>query len=691
MAEQYPYTNRLIHEKSPYLQQHAHNPVEWYPWGQDAFTVAAEQDKPIFLSIGYSTCHWCHVMERESFENLDVAQLLNESFVCVKVDREELPEIDNLYMEFAQGMMAGAAGWPLNVVLTPELQPFFAATYMPPTGRQGMMGLVDLVHRIHEIWEGEEREQVIQQAHGIVDVFQQNIHTMGDEVPSKDLLQDAAEMLFRMADPIYGGIKGAPKFPIGFQQNLMMRYSLTNKDSRAMFLVDRTLDMMQRGGIYDHLGGGFSRYSVDEQWLTPHFEKMLYDNALILMSYLEAWQATQNPLYHTIIDEVLTYILRDMTHVEGGFYSAEDADSEGHEGFFYTWTYKEVMALIGNYEHADQFCDYFGITPAGNFEGRNILHTPLRLEEFAKKALIDPKMFDSEVREYKRVLFLARQERIHPFKDDKILSSWNGLMIAAMAQVGAAFNDMRYLEAAERAARFIKGHLYVEGQLMHRWREGQSGFLGGLDDYASMIKAAIALFETARGVEWLQWAMELTQLTETHFKAEKGAYFMTTELEPFVILRKCQYSDGAEPSGNALHTENLLKLNQMSEERHFIESAEDVFRAADKFIEQYPPGYCYHLMNLVHYYDSNAPTIVVALNHKQEFMSEIRHRIFKKFIPHKAVIWRHEGDEALFQYLPFVREQGPINGNTTLYICRKGVCKQPVYEFSEICNELDNL
>lgn len=382
MPDQPLYTNRLIHQKSPYLLQHAHNPVDWYPWGEEAFEAAKKEDKPIFLSIGYATCHWCHVMERESFENVEIAQLLNQTFINIKVDREELPDVDSLYMEFAQSMMAGAAGWPLNVLLTPHLQPFFATTYLPPHSSHGFMGLNDLVRRIAELWATEEKLKIADQAEKIVEVFASNVHSKGEQLASADIITAAADLLYKMADPVYGGIRGAPKFPIGYQYSFLLRYYKRFKDTRSLFLAEKTLEMMHRGGIYDHLGGGFSRYSVDEKWLVPHFEKMLYDNAILAQAYLEGWQLTKRAPFRQVCEEILNYVLRDMTHPEGGFYSAEDADSEGQEGLFYTWTEQEILEALGTTE-GKRFCEFYGVTPSGNFEGRNILHTPFSLEEFA--------------------------------------------------------------------------------------------------------------------------------------------------------------------------------------------------------------------------------------------------------------------------------------------------------------------
>jgi uncharacterized protein YyaL (SSP411 family) len=682
------YTNRLIHQKSPYLLQHAHNPVDWYPWGEEAFQAAKDQDKPIFLSIGYATCHWCHVMERESFENVEIAQLMNQAFINIKVDREELPDIDSLYMEFAQSMMAGAAGWPLNVILTPELEPFFAATYLPPYSSHGLMGLVDLIQRISELWSSEERHKIINQAEKIVELFSHSVRTRGELLPGPEQVVTAAELLYKMADPVYGGIKGAPKFPIGYQYSFMMRYYKLTKDNRALFLVERTLDMMHRGGIYDHLGGGFARYSVDERWLVPHFEKMLYDNAILAQSYLEAWQLTKRPLYRQVCEEILGYVLRDMTHSEGGFYSAEDADSEGHEGLFYTWPYEEVMEILG--PEGDLFCEFYNITPKGNFEGRNILNMPLPLEEFAvKQHRVEEelrKLFEVQ----RRKLWQAREKRVHPFKDDKILSSWNGLMIYTLAEAGKAFQYEPFLQSSIKAARFIKKHLWQDGELLRRWRDGQAMFSSSLEEYALMIRGVLSLFEANAGSEWLEWAIEMSQRLKERYKDEGGAFYQTDGSDKNLILNRCQFSDGAEPSGNAIHAENLLRLYQLTQESEYLRQAEDILKAVKDYLENYPPGYCYHVMDLQRYYDRKAPTFVIALNSRKEYEKELKQAIFEKFIPHKEVIWQTQ-DVELEELLPFIKEQNPQDDRTTLYICHEGVCQKPLDQLSEILDAIEKV
>ena len=688
MPEHPLYTNRLIHQKSPYLLQHAHNPVDWYPWGEEAFQAAKDQDKPIFLSIGYATCHWCHVMERESFENVEVAQLMNQVFINIKVDREELPDVDSLYMEFAQSMMAGAAGWPLNVILTPDLEPFFAATYLPPYSSHGLMGLIDLIQRVSELWSTEERNKILNQAEKIVEMFSHSVHTKGDLLPDPEQVSNTAELLYKMADPVYGGIKGAPKFPIGYQYSFMMRYYANTKDNRALFLVERTLDMIHRGGIYDHLGGGCARYSVDEKWLIPHFEKMLYDNAILAQSYLEAWQLTKRPLYRQICEEILRYILRDMTHPEGGFYSAEDADSEGHEGLFYTWPYEEVVQILG--PEGRLFCEFYDITPQGNFEGRNILHTPVSFEEFAGKHQCEEEDLRRQFEAQRRNLWQIREKRVHPFKDDKILSSWNGLMIYTLAEAGKAFQHEPYLQASLKAARFIKKHLWQGQELLRRWRDGQPMYSGSLDEYAFMIRGILSLFEANAGSEWLEWAFEMVQILKERYKEEGGAFYQTDGSDKNLILRRCQFSDGAEPSGNAIHAENLLRLHQLTQQEDYLLQAEDILKAVKDYLENYPPGYCYHVMSLQRYYDRKAPTLVIALNSKKEYDKELKQSIYEKFCPNKAVIWQTQ-DVELEELLPYTKIQNAQQDRTTLYICREGVCQKPLDELPDMHEAIEKL
>ncbi len=690
MSEEHSYTNRLIREKSPYLLQHAHNPVDWYPWGEEAFKTAFEQDKPIFLSIGYATCHWCHVMEEETFENPDVASILNDTFVNIKVDREELPEVDSQYMEFAQSMMSGAGGWPLNVILTPQLRPFFAATYLPPYSAEGMTGIVELIQRIGEVWQGEERERVLAQADKIVEVFRESIHTKGTHVLGKRDIEASIELFYKMADPLYGGMKGAPKFPIGYQTNLLMRYSSFMQDGRSLFIAERTLDMMHRGGIYDHIGGGFSRYSVDEKWLVPHFEKMLYDNAILTYAYLDAWKLTKRELYREVCEDILRYVLRDMASPQGAFYSAEDADSEGVEGLFYTWTPGEIEDVLGVQE-GRVCCQFFGVSDFGPMEGRSIIHTPKRADEFAVDAGVDPLSLEGWIADWKQQLFLKRKSRIHPLKDDKILTSWNASMIYSLVEAGNAFGNTAYLEAGLKAACFLREHLWRNGRLYRRWREKDVQYIGGLEEYAYLIRALISLFEAGFGVEWLSWALELTEYLKNYHKEDNGAFYQTDGADPYLILRRCQFSDGAEPSGNSIHCENLLRLYQLTYNPDFRSQAEDILKGVEKYFTQYPLGYSFHLMNLIRYYDGKSPTIVIALNAGHDLEEELRQMIFAVFMPHRAIIWRNLEDVELFKLLPQIERQVPLNGKTTVYICHDRICEKPLTEIGLIREAMQRL
>lgn len=690
MAAKYLFTNRLIHEKSPYLLQHAHNPVDWYPWGEEAIQIAKAQKKPIFLSIGYATCHWCHTMEKESFEDSGIANLMNETFINIKVDREELPEVDALYMEFAQGMMAGSSGWPLNVILTPELMPFFAATYLPPTSQGSMMGLTELIQHIQQLWEGSEKEKIEFQASKIVEFFSQHVVTTGDKFPTEQMMQELLETYFKIADPIYGGLKGAPKFPVGYQYQFLLFCSSVLKDSRALFLVERTLDLMHRGGIYDHLGGGFSRYSVDNRWIIPHFEKMLYDNALLADAYISAWRYTKHPQYRIVACEILDYVLRDMTHPEGGFYSAEDADSEGREGAFYVWKYGEIEKLLGK-ERAKRFGEFYGVTEEGNFEGANVLHIPLGMHSFAEKHHCFPHELEAEFAEDKKILFAAREKRVHPLKDDKILTSWNALMIHALTEAGAAFNEPKYMDAAVKCIDFLRTYLWHGVEISRRWRDLEAMHRGGLDDYAFLIRALLTLFEKGKGTRYLKWAMELTDLVEKNFKIEGGAFYQSDGQDPLIILRRCSLSDGAEPSGNAVHCENLLRLYRITHNSKYLTQAEDVFRAVEPLLSNYSPGYFYHVMNIGRYYDVQAPTWIVRLNRQNQYEDEIKSALGASFQPYATVVFIPHEQEKPGQLQPILEEYPVIDDKTTLYCCYPGRCLAPIMDVHQMIEAIQKI
>lgn len=682
----FPYTNRLINEKSPYLQQHAHNPVEWYPWGEEAFAKAKQEDKPIFLSIGYATCHWCHVMEKESFGNPEIAKLMNEAFVNVKVDREELPEIDGMYMEFAQALMASAGGWPLNLVLTPDLKPFFAVTYLPPVNQKGLIGIQQFIQYIQQLWHSEDKPKIIEQADKIVEMFSQAAAIAGTELPQPHLLQIAEEVLFEGMDPVYGGLKGEPKFPMGYQCLFLLEQARSKADSRALFCVELTLDRMMHGGIYDPLGGGFSRYSVDERWEVPHFEKMLYDNALLASAYLQASQFLGNASYQKVAERTLAYLLGEMKHPEGGFYSAEDADVAGHEGMYYTWTMREIRDLLSN-EEAEIFCQYYSISESGNFEGRNVLHSPFSLEEFSEALQLPISEVDDLLEKARSVLLKQRSLRQRPFKDDKIICSWNGLMIDTLVQASQILKEEKYAAEAINTAEFLYKNFYKEGRLLRRWREGEARFQGGIDDYAFLIKGLLSLFEHRGDSRWLKWAIELSDLLVKDFKAEEGAFYFHIP-DPTLLIRKCEFYDGAEPSGNAVHCENLLRLFQITGSSTYLSLAEDILKASKVYIESYPPGATYHLKNLQRYYDKQAAMVVIALDEANTLEQEIRECLYLKGHPHRTVIWKRPKDTLLETLIPSLVDKKTIDGQTAVYVCKPDHCEAPLLDKAAILRTL---
>lgn len=678
-----PFTNRLIHEKSPYLQQHAHNPVDWFPWGEEAFQKARELDRPIFLSIGYSTCHWCHVMERESFSNPEIGKLLNDAFICIKVDREEHPEVDSLYMDFAQVLMAGGGGWPLNVILSPDLKPMLAVTYIPPRPMKEMIGLPDFIAQVKQLWESPERKELVLQSERIVEAFGHTSNATGHELPTQQNLNESVDRFFEITDPVNGGLRGEPKFPLGFQMEFLLNWSRLKSDSRALFYVKLTLDMMQRGGIYDHLGGGFSRYAVDEEWTIPHFEKMLYDNAILAKAYLQAWKYTKNPLYARVTREILDYLIRDLMHPEGGFFSGEDAESQGHEGLYYTWIPQEVQEVLPG-DEGELFCAFYDITTQGNFEGRNVLHVDLPVEEFAPALQMHTQDVEKLLAKGRESLLRRRQTRPRPLRDEKILTSWNGLAIDALARAGAALQEPKYTAAAEKAVAFLEKNLWQNGHLLHRWCNGEAKFPGVLDDHAFLIKGLLSLFEEGCGIKYFEWALALTKILERDFKEIEGAFYFTDERTQ-LILRQCEFYDGAEPSGNGIHTENLLRLYQMTLEEAYLRQAEDVLKAAKEYIVKTAPAAFYHMINLQRYLDTSAPTVVVVPDQKGSDKEKIHTALSAHFSPHLLTLWKSGTD------FPLEKDKIALQDNTTTYICRQNKCEAPLTKLDEIVKSIEKL
>jgi len=591
-------SNRLIHAASPYLLQHARNPVDWYEWGPEALERARREDKPIFLSIGYSACHWCHVMERESFENEAVARVMNEHFVCIKVDREERPDLDDVYMAATQAL-TGAGGWPMSVWLTPELKPFYAGTYFPPESRYGRPGFGDVLSYLAEFWR-EDRQKVLRQAAALTDaVMQFSAVEGGGDIPSHDLVVRAALHLAAAFDPVKGGLPGGGtnKFPPSMAMDLMLRarHHLRDGDeaarasaARLLSLVELTLDRMAHGGIYDQLGGGIARYSTDADWLVPHFEKMLYDQALVSDIYLKAYQLTGKALYGRTAGEILDYVIRDLQGPEGGFYSTRDADSEGEEGRFYVWTRAEVQAVL-DADAAELFCDYYDVTEQGNWEGRNILHVARPVETVAKLHGIDAAALEATLADARRRLLEARERRVKPHLDDKVLASWNGLMIASMARGSRVLGQARYRHAAEQAAEFILNRMRANGRLLRTYRAGKAHTPAFLDDYAFLIDGLLSLHEATLDRRWLEEAALLNeQAIDLFGDHEGGGFFFVARDAETVLVRAKDANDGAIPSGNSVQLANLLRLSALLDRDDLAKEAERLLRAFGGQLEQSP-------------------------------------------------------------------------------------------------------
>lgn len=677
--------NRLLREKSPYLLQHAYNPVDWYPWGPEAFDKARKEDKPIFLSIGYSTCHWCHVMEHESFENEETASLMNETFVSIKVDREERPDIDHMYMAVAQ-MMTGRGGWPLNIVMTADKKPFFAGTYFPKESRFGRIGLDDLCRRIKELWT-KQRNDVLQSADKILAAIRQ----VPDEHPGGSLDKSVLETAFRQLSQRYdtrlGGFGEAPKFPTPHNMLFLLRYWNRTGDQSALDMVEETLQALRRGGIYDHVGFGFHRYSTDAEWLVPHFEKMLYDQAMLAMAYLEAYQATGKRQHAITAEEIFTYVLRDMTSPQGGFYSAEDADSEGEEGKFYVWKLEEIHKILEDGE-AEVVTDAFNLNARGNFReeatgritGNNIPHMRKSLDQVALTLGISEEDARSIVERARGKLFEAREKRIHPHKDDKILTDWNGLMIAALSKGARVLGKPEYAQAAGKAAAFVLGTLRNGGgRLLHRYRDGEASLPAHVDDYAFFIWGLLELYEATFDASYLQTALVLnTEFIERFWDPHLGGFYFTADDSEDLIVRKKEIYDGATPSGNSVAALNLLRLGRIAAAPDLEEKADRIGRAFSGSVKQFPSAYT-QLMMAVEFGLGPSREVVIAGNPDAADTRIMLKQLRRPFLPHMVVLFRptdHERPE-ITRIAAYTDGQTSIDGKATAYVCRDYNCELP--------------
>lgn len=675
--------NRLVNEKSPYLLQHAYNPVNWYPWNEEAFQKAKTEDKPIFLSIGYSTCHWCHVMERESFEDEEIAKILNGYFVSIKVDREERPDLDAIYMSFCQAL-TGQGGWPLTIIMTPDKKPFYAGTYFPKTSKYGHPGLIDVLHKLAEVWK-RQRDEIQKSSQEIQQAVKDSVISNIKSDISKEIIHVAYKELNHLFDPVYGGFGDAPKFPTPHNLSFLLRYYKITGEEKALEMVEKTLDHMYQGGIFDHIGSGFSRYATDKKWLVPHFEKMLYDNALLAIAYLEAYQLTGNNRYCQIADKIFTYVLRDMTATEGGFYSAEDADSERVEGKFYVWEVKEVEEVLGK-EDSAVFCKYYDIKHGGNFEGKsipNLIGTSLNDMEG------DPAL-EEKMDEWRDKLFEHRLQRIHPHKDDKILTAWNGLMIAAMAYGGRVRNNAAYTHAAKKAAGFILNHLVREdGRLMARYRDGEAAYIGTIDDYAFLIWGLIELYETTFETIYLEQAMALNQDMLYYFWDEQeGGFFISGRDSEELVIRPKEIYDGATPSGNSVATMNMLRLAKITGDRELEDKALSQFHTFGGNIKQNPNAYTHFLMAFLF---ASMPTkeIVIAGDKEKKDAKEMLMKTNEVFSPFTIVIL-NDGNPQLYKLVPFVEHQRMIGNTATAYVCENFACNAPISDIEQFMELLRN-
>jgi len=669
--------NRLAKEKSPYLLQHQYNPVDWYPWGEAAFSKAKAEDKPIFLSIGYSTCHWCHVMERESFEDGEVATILNEGYVSIKVDREERPDIDHLYMTFCQAM-TGHGGWPLTIIMTPEKKPFFAGTYFPKNGRMGMPGLIEILEKVREIWR-VDCNMLVQSGEEITEsILKKGLALQPGELKPEVL--DNAYQTYRIHyDSLYGGIGNAPKFPAPHNLGFLLRYGkvVAKKDpeieKETGQMVEKTLEQMYKGGIFDHIGYGFSRYSTDRKWLLPHFEKMLYDNALLAIVYLEVYQATKKPFCREVAEKIFTYVLRDMTSPEGGFYSAEDADSEGEEGKFYLWTPQEVFAVLGD-EKGELFCKAYDISEQGNFEGKNI-------PNLIGRNLDDPLLRENSplLEECREQLFWAREKRVHPYKDDKVLTAWNGLMIAALAMGSKILDRSDYLAAAEKAVSFIFERLRrMDGRLLARYRGGEASYLAYLDDYAFVVWALIELYQATYRPYFLEKALELnSQMLELFWDGEKGGLFLVGQDGEKLLGRTKEIYDGAIPSGNSVAAMNLLRLAAITGNHVLQEKAQGLFRAFGGEIWDNPSAYGY-LLQAYLYFTASSREVVIVDEKGSDRADEMLGILRKEFLPHTVSLYVSPASTGILDIAPYLRDYHSLGDIATAYICENRACRPPV-------------
>ena len=685
--------NHLKNEKSPYLLQHSDNPVDWYPWGEEAFAKAKNENKPIFLSIGYSTCHWCHVMARESFQDPEIGKLMNQVFVSVKVDREERPDIDSVYMAACQ-MITGTGGWPLTIIMTPDLKPFFAGTYFPKESGSRGAGLRDLILNVNDLWN-HNKNDLLKSAEDLTSSLQQlSKFKPGQELDEKNLEQ-TYQSLSHNFDYEYGGFGDYQKFPTPHHLLFCLRHWKRTKDVNALTMVEKTLDAMVQGGIYDHVGFGFHRYSVDRQWILPHFEKMLYDQALLVIVYTEAYQATGKRRYRETAEEVLEYLLRDMRSSKGGFYSAEDADSEGEEGKFYLWTADEIIEILGQ-EDGELFCKIYNISTEGNFKeestghqtGKNIIYQTNSLEDLSIQLKKTSEELWWKMESAREKLFKARQERIRPHKDDKILTDWNGLVIAALAIAGRVYKRKDYILAARETLNFIITNLLNKNCLMHRYREGEAAVNGNLDDYAYLIWGLVELYQTTFQSEYLRMAIDFNQKLMDHFwDQEDGAFFFTPDYTQEVLLRQKEAYDTAMPSGNSVQMLNLERIYLLTGNLKYRETSLAMEKYFSSIIKRSPAAFTMFLSAVAFKVGPSFGITIIGDKNRKD-ASLLLNSLQELYLPNCVIVFKSEEND-LNELIDNLENKTMVNQQVTAYICGDGTCYPPVNSLKELLDILN--
>ena len=678
--------NRLANETSPYLLQHANNPVDWFPWGAEALDKARDEDKPILLSVGYSACHWCHVMERESFENHEIAAQMNEGFVSVKVDREERPDIDSIYMTAVQAM-TGHGGWPMTVFLTPDGKPFYGGTYFPPEDRGGMPSFPRVLEAMSDAYQNskgdilQNTEHLLERMRQMSAVGQQGFEPLTEEVMRLAMRKAASDF-----DDRHGGFGLQPKFPQPMTYEFLLRHYLRFEDSDALHMVELTLQRMAMAGIYDQIGGGFHRYSTDAFWMVPHFEKMLYDNALLVRLYLHAYQITGNPLYRRIVEETLEYVTREMTAAEGGFYSAQDADSEGVEGKFFIWLPHEITDALGDAD-GEIINRYFGVTPHGNFEGRNILRVAMDASNLAREEGMDAGEFGELLARAKSKLLAVRNERIAPGLDDKILTSWNGLMLAAFAEAAAVLGREDYAEVAERNAEFLLANLLRNGRLLRTYKDGTAKLNGYLEDYAFLIDGMLALHEVNFSRETLDSAIELgNSMVELFWDNATGQFFDTGHDHEQLVVRPKDLTDNAIPCGSSMAVDALLRLAVITGDGDMERRASGALRGVRQLMMTFPTA-AGHWLGALDFYLSRAKEVVIIGERGAADTDALLEEVYRHYIPNRVLLGAGEGDDSATG-LPLLADRRMVDGKATAYLCENYVCQLPVTDAQAFARQL---